>query len=768
MRFLPILVLVAGCGASRPGPEVPAGEQAFDDLSRDELNLLALRLDLPLFWAADADGDRSVDAGEVRELLFYPSEGRWVSDGELTPQFVAAYDAMVRAKSAPPPESVRERLLLHELGTAAIAVVETDLRSLPEEHRQFAERMLAVARLIDALYAKQVGMAALAARLEGASAPSRSVFRRNWGPECLSPAMERNTACSAIEGAPKRYVDVYPETLQRQDGFCAAIEARPDGEALLDPFVAVRERNGAPVPVPYHEVYGAEMTAIAAELDAAAGALADPNEESLRVYLRAAAASFRSNDWLAADEAWSRMNAESSRWYLRVAPDETYWDPCSRKAGFHLTLALVDRASLEWQRLLTPFQDDMERAIASLNERVYTARDVSFHMPDFIAIAINAGDDRTAFGATIGQSLPNWGRVADEGWRRTVAMANLYTDADSEARRRQVAESLFTTGSLAHYSASSEPGLMSTVLHEATHNLGPSHDHRLNGRDDARRAQGADRRALLPRVPRGPRRDHARARERDVPRLVDLGARARVGGHVHRGRPAQTVQPALGRADRLAPRARRADVRRRPACGERARQGLVRDRPRATPRGLRRPHARGDPDHGDAGSPGRRVARRALRRRHHRAARRGLRALRPHPPPELRLLLRTLTVEGPASLRNMPSLTPCTQCDRHVRSSDPTCPFCGAAAPAPRAPRRAGRISRAAFFAGAVAAAACSDSRDPPRDSGPRVDSARVDAARPDAARADAARGDGGRDAGEDAGDIPMPYGAPPRRARLA
>jgi hypothetical protein len=485
MRFLPILVLVAGCGASRPGPEVPAGEQAFDDLSRDELNLLALRLDLPLFWAADADGDRSVDAGEVRELLFYPSEGRWVSDGELTPQFVAAYDAMVRAKSAPPPESVRERLLLHELGTAAIAVVETDLRSLPEEHRQFAERMLAVARLIDALYAKQVGMAALAARLEGASAPSRSVFRRNWGPECLSPAMERNTACSAIEGAPKRYVDVYPETLQRQDGFCAAIEARPDGEALLDPFVAVRERNGAPVPVPYHEVYGAEMTAIAAELDAAAGALADPNEESLRVYLRAAAASFRSNDWLAADEAWSRMNAESSRWYLRVAPDETYWDPCSRKAGFHLTLALVDRASLEWQRLLTPFQDDMERAIASLNERVYTARDVSFHMPDFIAIAINAGDDRTAFGATIGQSLPNWGRVADEGWRRTVAMANLYTDADSEARRRQVAESLFTTGSLAHYSASSEPGLMSTVLHEATHNLGPSHDHRLNGRTNS-------------------------------------------------------------------------------------------------------------------------------------------------------------------------------------------------------------------------------------------------------------------------------------------
>ena len=43
---------------------------------------------------------------------------------------------------------------------------------------------------------------------------------------------------------------------------------------------------------------------------------------------------------------------------------------------------------------------------------------------------------RTPLGATIGQSLPNWGPVANEGRGRTVAMVNFYSDPDSVAARR--------------------------------------------------------------------------------------------------------------------------------------------------------------------------------------------------------------------------------------------------------------------------------------------------------------------------------------------
>ena len=48
---------------------------------------------------------------------------------------------------------------------------------------------------------------------------------------------------------------------------------------------------------------------------------------------------------------------------------------------------------------------------------MYAARKVAFNFPDFIEIVLNAGDSRSALGAVMGQSLPNWGKVAQENRR---------------------------------------------------------------------------------------------------------------------------------------------------------------------------------------------------------------------------------------------------------------------------------------------------------------------------------------------------------------
>src|SRR4029079_9787610 len=97
----------------------------------------------------------------------------------------------------------------------------------------------------------------------------------------------------------------------------------------------------------------------------------------------------------------------------------------------------------------------------------------------------SAVDDRDALGATIGQSLPNWGPVANEGRGRTVAMSNLYTDPDSQRARHDSAESLLGKESMSIYSDSPKPGLLSTILHETTHNLGPAHEYKFKGKTDA-------------------------------------------------------------------------------------------------------------------------------------------------------------------------------------------------------------------------------------------------------------------------------------------
>jgi hypothetical protein len=225
------------------------------------------------------------------------------------------------------------------------------------------------------------------------------------------------------------------------------------------------------------------MEAVASALDAAAAALKSPGEAAFQTYLRAAATSFRTNDWEPANEAWVAMDATNSKWYARVAPDEVYYEPCAWKAGFALQLARINPESLAWQQKLEPVKQDMEKALATLAGAPYKARDVKFKLPDFIDVVLNAGDQRNPHGATIGQSLPNWGKVSEKGGR-TVVMTNLYTDADSREALGEQMKALFCSATFGPGTTDPKPALMSVVLHEAAHNLGPSHDYAVKGKKD--------------------------------------------------------------------------------------------------------------------------------------------------------------------------------------------------------------------------------------------------------------------------------------------
>jgi hypothetical protein len=488
-----LTVLAAVLPACPAGPNGPGGGAGgYADLDREHFNRLAVRLNLPLFWAADADGDGAVDPGETASLMFYPTEGHWVAGGAFTPAFDAAYAAMkaLAAESDPyagldPAEATRRRLVDEELDQGYPTLVWNDLSDLTPPHRAFLERMLEVGAAIDRLYARQVGSAALADRLPADDAASASLFRRNWGVTCQAPRTEGNPACSAIPGAPEQPVGAYPAEMQADGAFCEALAALPDSARLLDPFTVVRIVDGAPSAVPLPEAYPNEMGAVAAGLRAAAEGIGeDPSESAMVTYLTAAAEAFRTNDWQPADEAWSRMNAGNSAWYVRVGPDETYWEPCNRKAGFHLTLARISPASIAWQDRLSPVRQEMEDTLAELIGAPYAAREVAFHLPDFIDIVTNHGDDRDPMGATIGQSLPNWGPVANEGRGRTVVMNNLYTDTDSIRMFRARAAALFDAAAAAGYPEDPDPGSLATILHEATHNLGPSHEYAFEGLTD--------------------------------------------------------------------------------------------------------------------------------------------------------------------------------------------------------------------------------------------------------------------------------------------
>jgi hypothetical protein len=176
------------------------------------------------------------------------------------------------------------------------------------------------------------------------------------------------------------------------------------------------------------------------------------------------------------------MNANNSDWYVRVAPDEVYWDICQEKAGFQVSFARINKGSLEFQQKLMPLRDEMEKSIAGLVGEKFKARSVNFQMPDFIDIILNAGDARYPLGGVLGESLPNWGKVATEGRGRTVVMTNLYTDPDSKQLSRERARLVLAPDSLAYFPDNPRPQLIDTILHEAAHNLGPHSDFKIDGK----------------------------------------------------------------------------------------------------------------------------------------------------------------------------------------------------------------------------------------------------------------------------------------------
>ncbi|MCK6550047.1 hypothetical protein L6R52_29705 [Myxococcota bacterium] len=473
--------------------EVKAEAPKLDRVKRMDFNRIAAELALPLFWVEDADTNGIVGPGEVATFwaLRPTTKAEWVASGAFTPAFLAAYEqiATVAAKGhdatgLDAAEAKRRELVRRELAQGRQTIVESDFASASAEDKAIVTNILAAAEIIEKIYAKQRGSFGLAEQIPANDPSSKMMFARNQAPWCVAPETENDPDCSALASKPAKISGLYPAIVQSDPKFCDTLAARKDGEKLMHQFHVVREKDGDLAAVPYTVEYEAEMKQISELLTKAASAITSETEAAFKAYLTAAAQSFLTNDWEPADEAWSKMNVGNSKWYLRIGPDEVYFEPCSRKAGFHVSFARINQASVEWQTLLDPLKNDLEGALAKLAGPPYKARKVDFHLPDFIDIIVNAGDSRDEHGATIGQSLPNWGPVANEGRGRTVAMTNFYTDADSKAALRAQTESLFCKASMATYSDDYGPQLMSTVLHEAAHNLGPAHEYKVKGQTD--------------------------------------------------------------------------------------------------------------------------------------------------------------------------------------------------------------------------------------------------------------------------------------------
>jgi hypothetical protein len=502
-RALCALLVLAACHEAAAPSQVARAPEAIPDskaapptpgfgrLSRPDFNRRAVEQDLPLFWRADANADGTLQPGELGNTWRPEPRPRAAlvdGRGEFTAAFSALYAQLLAASDPPgltPSEHERRESVRLELAQGRATLVDSDFSKASSGEKKLVGHLLRVAASIETLYAKQKGTAELASKIAPEDPASRALFFRNQGPECVAPRTEHDPHCHALPDIIKPAFGLYPASLQSDKGFCEQLGKQQNAGALRGHFSVVVSTNASPptyAAVPYSKAFD-EMPEVARELRAAAADLGS-EEPALQAYLRAAAQGFETDDWEPANRAWVEMGSSTSKYYLRVGPDEVYFEPCAWKAGFALAFARINPDSLTWRKRLEPIKQELEDDLARLAGKPYRARRVAFKLPDFIDIVLNAGDNRSPIGATVGQSLPNWGPVAEHGGR-TVTMTNLYTDADSQQALRDQMSSLYCKATLAQASADPEPAVMGIVLHEAAHNLGPAHEYAVGGKVDS-------------------------------------------------------------------------------------------------------------------------------------------------------------------------------------------------------------------------------------------------------------------------------------------
>ena len=264
-----------------------------------------------------------------------------VALGRPTPAADPAAAPPAAAPAAAAPDAATLNKLAARLAPVDLTV---DLQALPANERAALAEIVAAAKIMDALYLRQVwagnepllldllrdrsplGQARLHAFLQ-----NKGPWLRLDGDRPLVPGIGPKPPQANLypADATKAEVEAWMRTL--------AAPARATAEGF---FTTIRRGQGGKLQaVPYSLEYQGELELAAARLRAAAALTQQP---TLRAFLEARAAAFLSNDYYASDVAWMNLDASIEP---TIGPYEVYVDEWfSAKAAFEAFVCVRDDA----------------------------------------------------------------------------------------------------------------------------------------------------------------------------------------------------------------------------------------------------------------------------------------------------------------------------------------------------------------------------------------------------------------------------------------
>jgi hypothetical protein len=394
-------------------------------------------------------------------------------------------DASTPPRAATEPSRAETEPLTTMMARFAPADLSADVSGLPESERNTLRHLIEAARVIDAIYLRQVwaGNPALLMELQAdhstAGLARQRYFMLNKGPWSRldgdapfidgvgdKPGGANFYAASTKAEVEEWFASLSPSDRAAAQGFFTTIRRGPDGRFLA---------------VPYALEYQGELELVARHLREAAAAT---TQSTLKQYLEQRADALLSNDYYASDVAWMELDASIEP---TIGPYEVYEDTWfAAKAAFEAFITVRDDAETakleKFGRELQGLENRLPIDPAWRNTALGALSPIRVVNVVFSAGDANRGVQTAAF------NLPNDERVvAEKGAKRTMlkntqeakfklVLTPIAQVALPEADQGKVQFDAFFTHIL---------------MHELMHGLGPN-SIRVNGRTTTVRAELKD------------------------------------------------------------------------------------------------------------------------------------------------------------------------------------------------------------------------------------------------------------------------------------
>jgi hypothetical protein len=355
--------------------------------------------------------------------------------------------------------------------TARFAPVDigADLSRLPDGERRALGKLVEAARLMDALFLRQVWsgndamLQELARRTDELGRARLHYFVVNKGPWSR---LDHNRVF--IPGAPPKPegANFYPigstkaEIQQWLDGLPPAEKTRASGF-----FTTIRRApaGGGLTAVPYNLEYQQDVAHAASLLRDAAGLTAEP---TLKAFLTARADAFLSNDYYASDVAWMELDAAVEP---TIGPYEVYEDEWFNfKAAFEAFITVRDDAETKKLESFSGRLQGLENALP-IDPRYRNPQLGALAPIRVVNVVIAAGDANSGV-QTAAFNLPNDERVVKEKGTKRVMLKNVQ---DAKFSRVLVPISKVALSAADQARVSFEAFFTHILMHELMHGLGP-------------------------------------------------------------------------------------------------------------------------------------------------------------------------------------------------------------------------------------------------------------------------------------------------------